>query len=140
MTAKEIKEMALNCGACELINSSESIADLVSLMCTPQGREFCKKHRFPTIDILRQHKAELAAMNVYVDAGIIELEDTDNLVLAGATSAIVRYKSTDKPYHMMVMHGASAKITAYGYSICQVTDINGRVEYHTSKNASVFIK
>lgn len=140
MTALEIKKFALEQGACELIHEANSIAELVSLMGTPQGREFCAKHSMPTIEMLYEHKAELAAMNVYVDAGIIEVEDIDNLVLAGATNATVRYKSTDKPYHIMVMHGASAEITAYGYSVCQVTNINGRVECHTSKNASIFLK
>lgn len=35
MTANDIKKMALDCGACELINGADSIADLVALMKTP---------------------------------------------------------------------------------------------------------
>lgn len=140
MTAQDIKKMALDCGACELIAGAESIADLVALMKTPQGREFCKKHSFPTLDILRQYKAELVAMNVFVDAGMIAIEDSDNVILAGETDAVLRYTSTDKPYHAMVMFGSKAKVIAYGYSLCQIVNIGGKVEMHESKNASIFLK
>lgn len=139
MTAQEIKEMALGFGACELIEPADSIASLIALMNTPQGREFCKKHSFPTLDVLRQHKAELGALNVFIDAGKIAVDDEDNVIVAGNTDAVLRYTSTDKPYHAIVMHGAKAKVVAYGYSLCQVVNIGGEVERHESKNARIFI-
>lgn len=139
MTAKEIKEMALRCGACELIEKADSIADLIGLMATPQGREFCKKHSFPTLDMLRERRGEITSLGVYVDAGDIEIDDMDNVVIAGDTCAILRYKQSDKPYHAIVMHGAKAKVIAYGYSICQIENIGGEIEKHESKNASIFL-
>lgn len=138
--ANDIKKMALDCGACELIKGAESIVDLVALMKTPQGREFCKKYNFPTLDILRQHKDEIAALDVFVDAGNIEINNSDNVIIAGETEAVLRYDSTDKPYHATVMHGAKAKVIAYGYSLCQITLIGGEVEKHESKNARIFLK
>ena len=140
MTAEEIKTIALKIGACDLIVRANSIAELGSLMGTPQGREFCKNHGFPTLDMLRQHRDELASMNIYVDAGNIDIEDVDNLVVAGNTNATVRTRRTYKPYHVMVMHGARANVTAYGYSVCQIINIGGNVETHSSKNASIFVK
>lgn len=140
MTVQEIKKMALELGACELIESADSVASLIALMKTPQGREFCKKHDFPTLDILRQYKAELVALNVFVDAGKIAVDNKDNVVIVGETDAVFRYTSTDKPYHAMVMHGAKAKVIAYGYSLCQIVNIGGEVERHESKNASIFLK
>lgn len=139
MTAKDIKNMALACGACKLIEEANTIAELVALMGTPQGREFCKVNSFPSIDILREHKEELATLNVFVDAGKIELTDVDNAIIAGETTAVIRTKSVDKPYHAMVMHGAKAKVIAYGYSVCQVVNIGGKVECNKSTNASIFI-
>lgn len=139
MTAKDIKNMALACGACELIEEANTIAELVALMRTPQGREFCKVHSFPGIGILREHKEELASLNVFVDAGEIELNDVDDAIIAGETTAVIRTKSVDKPYHAMVMHGAKAKVIAYGYSVCQIVNVGGKVEVKKSTNASLVV-
>lgn len=138
MTVKDIKEMALGFGACDLIEGADSLKSLVDVMLTPQGREFCKKHCFPTLDVLRQYKDELAEMNVFVDAGVIDATDVDNIVVAGKTNAVIRFKSTDKPFHAIVMHGAHAKVIAYGYSLCQIVNIGGDIETHESKNASIY--
>lgn len=140
MTANDIKNMALDCGACELIKGAESIADLVALMKTPQGREFCKEHKFPTLDILRQHKDVIADMNVLVDAGTIDVSNIDNLVVAGDTVVKAIYDKTDKPYHVIVMDGASVVINALDYSVCHVTHIGGEVQGSQWNNASIFIK
>lgn len=140
MTAGEIKREALRCGACGLINKADDIAGLVSLMGTPQGREFCKKHAFPTLAILRQHKAELKHLNVYVDAGNVEIENVDNAIIVGETSAVLRYDLVDKPYHAIVMHGGQARVSATRYSVCQVINIGGEVEVEKSDYAEVFVQ
>lgn len=140
ITAQEIRAKALEYGACELINGADTIAALIGLMRTPQGREFCKLHRFPTVDILRQHKVELASLGVFVDAGNIEVDNTDNVIIAGETSALLRYHNTRVPYHAIVMHGASAKVIGYGYSVCEVVNIGGEVSVYESSNASIFIR
>lgn len=140
MTAIEIKAKALECGACKLIESADSIADLVALMVTPQGREFCKEHKFPTLEILRQHKKDIADMNVYVDAGTINVLNTDNVIVAGDTFAKLWYDKTDKPYHVMVMDVAKAIVNAHNYAVCNVCHIGGEVEAYEWSNASVFIR
>lgn len=140
MTAADIKTMALKYGACSLIEGADSISGLVSLMTSPQGMEFCKKHSFPTIDILRQHKEELGDMNVYVDAGEIDVTNIDNVILAGDTCATARYNSTEKPFHLMVMHGAKAKILSWGYSLCLVCNIGGDVKKLCSGNSDIYEK
>ena len=140
MTAREIKEMALGCGACDLINGAESIADLVALMKTPQGREFCKKYSFPSLDILRQHKKDIADMDVFVDAGTIDVLNVDNVIVAGNTIANMWYDKTDKPYHVIVMEGAKAIVNTHNYSVCNVTNIGGEVEVSEWSNSSVYLR
>lgn len=140
MTAIEIKNKALECGACKLIESAESIADLVALMGTPQGREFCKKHRFPTLDILRQHKEVIADLGVLVDEGIIDVENVDNLIVAGDTLVRAVYDKTDKPYHIIVMDDAKVVVNAYDYAICEITVIGGEAQASEWNNASVFMR
>lgn len=139
-TASEIKKMALDCGACELIKGAESIADLVALMKTPQGREFCKEHKFPTLEILRQHKKDIAYFNVYVDAGTIDVLNIDNVIVAGDTFAKLWYDKTDRPYHVMVMGGAKAIVNAHDYAVCNICLVGGEVEAHEWSNASVYIR
>lgn len=140
-TAREIKDKALKSGACALILGANTIADLVALMGTPQGREFCKLHRFPTIEVLRDlDGGELASLHFYVDAGEIELSNTDNVVIAGDTQAILKYSSTDNPYHAVVMHEAKANILAGGYSVVQVTNIGGDVATFSGVHAKIVVK
>lgn len=140
MTAQDIKNKALECGACRLIESAVSIADLVALMRTPQGREFCKKHKFPTLDILREYKDVIADMGVFVDAGAIDTENVDDLIIAGDTLARVRYDKTDKPYHVIVMTGAKVIVNACDYAICEVTLVGGEAQASEWNNASVFMR
>lgn len=140
MTAKEIKMMALDCGACELIQGAESIADLVALMMTPQGREFCRKHKFPTIEMLRQHKEELASLNIRVDAGSIAAKNVDDIIIAGDTRLFAKYDSSDRPYHVMVMHGARADVMSYNYAVVDVTTIDGEVEAFEEGNSIIFVR
>lgn len=140
MTAEDIKNKALVCGACELIKDADSIADLVALMNTPQGREFCKKHRFPTLDILREHKKDIAYMGVYVDAGTIDVLNVDNLIVAGDTYVKAWYDKTDKPYHVMVMDGAKAIVNAHDYAVCNICLVGGEAEAYEWSNASIFLR
>lgn len=141
ITALEIKDRALRSGACDLILGADTIADLVALMGTPQGREFCKLHRFPTIEMLRDlDGGELASLHFYVDAGEIELSDIDNVVVAGGTQATLKYSRTDKPYHAVVMHGAKANVLAGGYSVVQLTNIGGDVATFGGTHAKIIVK
>ena len=140
MTAIDIKNKALEFGACKLIDEAVSIDDLVSLMKTPQGREFCKKHKFPTLDILREHKEVIADMGVLIDEGIIDVENVDNLIVAGDTLVRARYDKTDKPYHIIVMDKAKVVVNAYDYAICEITLVSGEAQGSEWNNASIFIR
>lgn len=141
ITAQEIKDKALKSGACDLILGADTVADLVALMGTPQGREFCKLHRFPTLEMLRDYdKEELASLHFYVDAGDIELSNTDNVVVAGDTRATLKYSGTDKPYHAVVMHGAKANVLAGGYAALQVTNIGGEVATFSGAHAKIVVR
>ena len=140
MTANDIKNMALDCGACDLIKGARSIADLVALMRTPQGREFCKKHGFPTLEMLRQHKEELVSLNVHVDAVEIAAKNVDDIIVAGDTRLYAKYDSADRPFHIMVMHGATADVMSYDYAVCEVTNVDGKVEAFEDGNSIIVVR
>lgn len=136
----EIKEQALSLGACDMIDSANTLAELVALMRIPQGREFCKAKRFPTLEILRSRKEDFAALGVYVDAGEIEVADRNNIIIAGDTHARLVYDNTACPYYAMVMHGARADVEASGYAVCEVTRVKGRVTVSERNQAIVFTR
>ncbi len=69
---KKIFELAKKAGACkdrglDVIANSKSVVDLIELMLSPQGIEFCMENRFPSMDILKQYRDELAAHAVYIE-------------------------------------------------------------------------
>lgn len=69
---KEIFELAKKAGACkkkglDIIAGSRSVSDLIQLLLTPQGIEFCMENRFPSMGILQQYRDELTAQQVYID-------------------------------------------------------------------------
>lgn len=140
MSDMEIKEQALSLGACDMIDGADTLAELVALMHTPQGREFCKAKRFPTLGILRSRREDFAALGVYVDAGEVEMTDRDNVIIAGDTHARLSYDDTARPYYAMVMHGARADVIASGYAVCEVTRVKGRVSVSSDDNAMVFTR
>ncbi len=52
----DIKAMALAYGACNKVASLDSIGNALSLLMTPQGREFALKTGFPTYQVWREFK------------------------------------------------------------------------------------
>lgn len=70
---KEIFELAKKAGACkkrglDVIAASGSIQDLIMLMRTPQGIEFCMENRFPSLEVMQRYRDELASNAVYIDS------------------------------------------------------------------------
>lgn len=140
ITAQEIKTQALSIGACSRIKSANSIADLAAMLKTPQGREFCKKYMYPSIEVLRELKDELVEYDIYVDAGLVTFNDQSDIILAGDTYAVVSVRATDKPYFIYVMDGAKAIVNSYGYSVCLVDVMGGEAEIHQYDNSRITLK
>lgn len=122
-TLEEMYRQAKKKGACDkfpVFNGTENLSELCELMFSPQGREFCLKHRFPDINTMRTlKKYNLTDYNIYVDAGDITIYD-DNCYLIGNTKATIRLGVLGL-YRCCLMHGAKAHIDASGYSIINVT-------------------
>lgn len=121
---KEIKERALQAGACALIRDVHDYAGLVALFFSPQGLEFADDCGFPQLDDLRLISDELLREGVYVDRGDIELSCTKDVCVACDTRAIINVSGVDYIHNIVVMHGASAEINADNYAVIVVTDVN----------------
>lgn len=107
-------------GACDLITGDETLSELLNLFLSPQGSEFCMKHRFPSTRVMREFKTfGLESNGIYIDAGEITLYDPERVAIIGHTSAKI-YCSKTSLHRIFLYRGASAVIKADGWSVTRV--------------------
>lgn len=107
MDIKEIYELAQKAGACEdkglsLIEKCSSIDDLIDLMLTPQGIEFCMVNSFPSIDVLMHFEEQLIGKSIFI---------------AGSHKINARGK--------ILVFGGDITINASGYNVVDIYATNG---------------
>lgn len=118
---------------CKMFRGDETLEELINLMFTPRGIEFLTRFHFPSLNTFRKflrYKPE--RFGVYIDAGKIALTDTERAFLVGKTTAYIKYGKTALN-RLYMMHGATANITAKGFSVVKVerdatTDIEIKIE------------
>lgn len=102
---EELKKYILGSLSCDFgvngVKTASSIHDLISLLKSPQGIEFCMENSFPSLDILKTYESELLVSGVYFQ-GKHNLENP-NLVIA---------------------FGGTIGIHLNGYTVCQVYATN----------------
>lgn len=143
---EELKKYLNRYGACDLKDEVDSLESAVSMMFTPQGREFCVKTGFPTLEILREHKDELNAIpGVFIDCGDITLHSLDsqspNLFLTGSTIASIRISKPTHLYKIIVAYNAKLTLHAEDYAVVTVTKIGeAEIEIINDGTAKVTIE
>lgn len=117
---KGIYHDALTLGACNKITGHEDMDGIIKVLFSPQGREFCMKHQFPSKEVFRKFlKYHPERYGVYIDAGKIELVEPKDVYLIGNTRAVIRLENTES-HRICVMHGARASVHAGGFSVVRV--------------------
>ena len=129
--------MALQTGACKKINRVQDFPELIKLMFTPQGIEFCQDHNFPSVEVFRKNRDSLEGLEVYVDAGNIALKGKEYVCIVGDTDATIEAAGTKFIHTIILMHGARAKITAKDYAVLNIVRIGG--EYSIKKDGTVIV-
>lgn len=133
---KEFFEMANRLGACRLLHGTESKEDLMRLLLTPQGTEFCTKHNFPSLEQLQQFKGDTAErMGIFIDTNT-ELTNPVKVFLAGRTRAVLHFDAIGR-YNVILMHGAAAEIHASNYAVVFVKNAGGKVKVVKDSTALV---
>ena len=132
-----IRAMALQTGACKKINRVQDFPELIKLMFTPQGIEFCQAHNFPSVEVFRKNRESLERLGVYVDAGNIALKGKEYVCIVGDTDATIEAAGTKFIHTIILMHGARAKITAKDYAVLNIVRIGG--EYSIKKDGTVIV-
>lgn len=136
---KEILDSANRLGAC---NKTENIKDweaLASLFFSPQGREFCERHNYPSIEIFRKMKPFLNDnISVYIDAGFIRRDNEKNIAIIGDTAGYLTFDDNSVVHKIILMHGARAVIKAKNYAVLLIANI-GECNVEINKDATVRI-
>lgn len=136
-TEEQIYNQAKKFGACSMLTGEESPDQLMKLIFTPQGIEFCTKFNFPDIDTFQKYKGFEAERNgIYINTDV-ELHNVECLLLVGNTSAVLTYDDPIKSHHVILMHGAKATIKASGYAVVFVVNAEGTVKTEISDFAKI---
>ena len=139
MTKEErIYTSAKRVGVCSLLKGTESTEELIELLFTPQGVEFCSKHNFPSMSELAAFRGEQASRGgVYINTPV-QAKNCRRAALFGRdTIAELEYDDPTKRHEVLIMHGASVKIKASGYAVVFVTNAGGTVETDIRDSAKV---
>ena len=125
---EELKKYLSGLGACNLKDEVDSLESALRMMFTPQGREFCIKTGFPTLDFLRKHKEKLNAVpGVQIDCGDINIQPSDsnapNQLVSGDSQAILHISKPTILHRIIVAHNASLTLYAGEYAVATVTVI-----------------
>lgn len=135
MKVDEILNNAIQLGACQESSKATDWKSLVRLFFSPQGMEFCKKHNFPSLEAFRQMDGVISSLGVYVDNAYNATNE--DIALVGDSQSELRFSGTDKPYKVILMHGAKAKIYAGMYSVVKIENISGEYEVFNDGTATV---
>lgn len=132
---KEFFETANRLGACRLLHGNENKEDLMRLLLTPQGTEFCTKNNFPSMDQLQWFRGEKAeSMGIYIDTDT-ELTNPAKVFLAGS-KAVLHFDTIGR-YNVILMHGAKAEIHAGNYAVVFVKNAGGEVKIDKDDTALI---
>lgn len=122
---EDIKNEAIGIGACCRVEDMTDYPHLAELFFSAQGREFCERKNFPSIEHFRAIKADVKPHNIFVDAGDIYIANTHKIALIGSTHATIKARGVKAVHLIMLMHGATAVIDAAEYAVIKVVNISG---------------
>lgn len=137
MITNTIKQEAVRLGACKKIDEINNLMSLSHILFTPQGREFCELHKFPTMQLWRKIQPHITQdMGVFVDFGDIKRTNDRNIALIGHTNADLNFIDNTVVHKVILMHGAKAVINASNYVVLLIVNI-GDCEVVINKDKTV---
>ncbi|WP_294616445.1 hypothetical protein [uncultured Bacteroides sp.] len=137
-TVNEIMQSATLMGACAKSKGVSDWKSLAWLFFTPQGREFCEKHNFPSLEMFREVKDNVAKYGVFVDAGVVKRQNDADIGVVGDTLAELVYDDNTVVHKVVLMHGAKAKIKASHYAVILLVNM-GDCEVEIEKDQTVVV-
>ena len=134
MEVKEILNKALRLGACQKASKATDWSSLAQLFFSPQGVEFCKKHNYPSLEMFQQ-MGDVSELGVHINTDC-NIKNRDAALIGDALYEL-HFSGTEKPYKVILMHGAKAKIYAGMYAVVKVENISGDCEIYNDGTATI---
>lgn len=125
-------------GACKKIDKPKNMEELVKLFFSPQGIEFCEDNNFPDLNTFRGIKNEVLEFGIFVDEKQIKLSNDKTVALIGNTQGELKFDKNNYVNTVILMHGASAKITASKYTVLKIVNI-GDCKVEIEKDNTVIV-
>lgn len=144
----DIKKSALALGACNKVESINSIEDAIALLMTPQGREFALKTGFPAYytwrdlwDSLDEYSDPIINnTHLFVDTVKTELMTGKDCIVVGISKVKINAYGPKRIIHVIAMYGADVEINASNYAVVTVTSINATVKITNDGTAIVTVE
>lgn len=126
---KELLDGAKALGACRKTDGIDTLDKLVALYESPQGREFCAEHNYPSrlqwIHI-REHwgREELRKRNIYVDEPTVQCVSNPGTVVAVGTKTClhITLNNADNAHRVIAIRGTKVSICAEDYAVFEVVN------------------
>lgn len=135
---KKIFKKAQELGSCDRFTGNENFRELVALLFSSQGIEFCIKNKFPDVKYFEQFDSKLLSENgIFLNAGTIEIENKENVLIVGRTFAIAKYNSLEHTHNLFSLHGAEAVVYADNYSVVVLHGDKKNFETKKTNNAII---
>jgi len=116
LVVKQAREL----GACPLLRGDEDLAGLIKVFTSPQGMEFCLRHRYPNTATFRLFKPfGVERFGIYIDAGDITLKNPNRAILVGRTVGTVACDTTER-HEIVLLNGAKAVVNASKWSVAVI--------------------
>lgn len=113
--------------ACPMLRDGMTVTEAINALFTPQGREFCSKRAFPSMEDLRALKEEnsrlLKRKRIHIDEVANELLlHGEGTLIAGEGHSRVHCEGQGC-FDIIIAHGARVSISASEYAVVRVTHI-----------------
>lgn len=119
----KIIEDAIKLGACRKTSKAKDMKSLANLFFSPQGREFCLENNYPDLETFRSLDVE--QFNIFIDKNV--KKENENVALINSHGNL-KFNNPDKPYLVILMHGATADIKVENYCVVRIEGQGAKVE------------
>lgn len=125
MTIENILKELKSLGACELVNDNiSSLKELVELMFSPQGQEFCENTKCLNADKFSKLATDLELLGVFIDR-VNVITSNHNVAFVRSSGKVV-CKGVNAVYIVIIAHNSNVEIIATDYAVVKVVHIDGK--------------
>lgn len=139
---KELLEGATALGACRKTDGIDTLDKLVALYESPQGREFCSKHDYPSPEQweeISRHwsREELHRHHIYIYEPEPQTVHNPGTAVAVGTTLHTTFDGADEIQRIIALHHAAVAVRADNYAVFAIDNDDTTEVSITKDNTSI---